>query len=57
MIKNLFINDFVVYVFYIRVYNNNIKNLKNVYKFKKAQISVAIQDKKIDQKKIEISKK
>ena len=58
IIKNFFVNDFIVYVFHIRVHNNNVKNFKNVHKFKKAQINVAIQNKKINQKqKIKISKK
>ena len=48
MMKNFFVNDFVVYVFYIRVYNDNVKNFKNIHKFKKAQINVAIQNKKIN---------
>ena len=48
IIKNFLADDFVVYVFYIRVYNNDVKNLKNVHKFKKTQINVAIQNKEIN---------
>ena len=56
--NNFFANDFVIYVFYIRVHDNDVKNFKNVHKFKKTQINVAIQNKKTNRKKeIEISKK
>ena len=58
MMKNLFVDDFVVYVFYVHINKKHNENLKNVHKIKKIQISVALQKKKIRKKqKIEISKK
>ena len=58
IINDFFAENFVVYVFYIRNHDENKKNFKNVYKFKKTQINVAIQNQKNDKKqKIKISKK
>ena len=58
MINDFFAENFVVYVLYVRNHDENKKNFKDVHKFKKAQINVAIQDQKNNKKqKIEISKK
>ena len=58
IIENLFVDDFVVYILYIRINKKHNKNLKNIHKIKKIQISVALQKKKIRKKqKIEILKK
>ena len=54
MMNDLFVENFVAYVFYVRIYKKNAKNFKNVYKFKKTRINVALQNKKIE-KKIEIA--
>ena len=58
IMKNFFVNDFVVYVFYIRISKKHNENLKSVHKIKKVQINVVLQKKKIrKEQKIEISKK
>ena len=54
IINDFFVKNFVAYVLYVYIYKKNAKNLKNVYKFKKTQINVALQNKKIE-KKIEIA--
>ena len=54
IINNFLVEDFVAYVFYIYIHKKNAKNLKSVHKFKKTQINVVLQNKKIE-KKIEIT--
>ena len=57
IINDFFVKNFVVYVFYIRNHDEDKKDFKNVYKFRKVQINVTIQDQKNDKKqKIKISK-
>ena len=49
IIKNLFVDDFVVYVLHIRTQKKDTKNFENVYKIKKIQIN-AVTQKKIEKK-------
>ena len=58
IINDFFAKNFAIYVFYIRNHNESKIFFKNVHKFKKTQISVAIQNQKNNKKqKIKISKK
>ena len=56
-IIDFFFENFVIYVFFVRVHNDENENLKNVHTFKRIQINVVMQNEKNQQKKIEISKK
>ena len=54
IINDFFVKNFVAYVLHIHIHKKNTKNFKSVHKFKKTQINVALQNKKIE-KKIEIA--
>ena len=57
MMDDLLVGDFVAYVLHVRIHKENAKNLRNVHKFRKTRISVALQNKKIEEKiEIAISK-
>ena len=58
MMKNFLVDNFVVYVLYVRISKKHDEDLKNIHKIRKIQISVALQKKEIRKKqKIEIPKK